>query len=228
MVCMPERIADVYAIIQQELFGHARISVHHGKTQVWNRGGVVPQDIGSSNWASTVCASSSEGSQRNNKFFERMPLVNDPQAGWLLLWMRASTRADFWLRMVSLELTLPFAVSHDRNVWQCLQTWMFGTTCFVAIDTGRSGLCQRRKDPSCCALGQLGPLFGHGPTATPDRDAAPCLAAVRQCREVLAEANFHPPGWRDLAVVVPERAEEVEPNQPKCASRSLETMFLNE
>ena len=66
-----------------------------------------------------------------------------------------------------------------------------------------------------------------------DRDAAPCLAAVRQCREVLAEANFHPPSWRDLAVVVPERAEEVEPNQPKFgwqqhASRSLETKFLNE
>ena len=42
--------------------------------------------------------------------------------------------------------------------------------------------------------------------------------------------------WRkleDLAVGVPERAEEAEPNQPKfgwqqCASRSLETKFLNE
>ena len=32
-------------IIQQELFAHARISVHHGKTQVWNRGRIVPQDI---------------------------------------------------------------------------------------------------------------------------------------------------------------------------------------
>ena len=66
-----------------------------------------------------------------------------------------------------------------------------------------------------------------------DRDPAPCLAAVRHCREVLAEANFHPPGWRDLAVVVPDRVEDVEPNQPKfgwqqCASRSLETKHLNE
>ena len=66
-----------------------------------------------------------------------------------------------------------------------------------------------------------------------DRDPAPCLAAVRHCKEVLAEANFHPPDWRDLAVVVPERAEEEEPNQPKfgwqqCASRSLKTKFLNE
>ena len=34
-VCMPERVADVHAVI----------SVHKGKTQVWNRGGVVPQDI---------------------------------------------------------------------------------------------------------------------------------------------------------------------------------------
>ena len=34
VVCTPERVADVHAIIQQELFAHARISVHHGKTQV--------------------------------------------------------------------------------------------------------------------------------------------------------------------------------------------------
>ena len=59
-----------------------------------------------------------------------------------------------------------------------------------------------------------------------DRDLAPCLAAARHCKEVLAEANFHPPGWRDLAMVVPDRVEEVEPNQPK--SRSLETKHLNE
>ena len=66
-----------------------------------------------------------------------------------------------------------------------------------------------------------------------DREPALCLVAVRHCREVLAEASFHPPSWRDLTVVVPERAEEEEPNQRKVgwkqsAARSLETKFLNE
>ena len=31
VVCSPERVTDIYAIIQQELFAHAKISVHHGK-----------------------------------------------------------------------------------------------------------------------------------------------------------------------------------------------------
>ena len=65
-----------------------------------------------------------------------------------------------------------------------------------------------------------------------DRDAAPCLASVRHCREVLAEANFHPPS-EGLGGGGGSRAEEVEPNQPKFgwqqhASQSLETKFLNE
>ena len=156
VVCSPERVTDIYAIIQQELFAHARISVHHGKTQVWNRGGVVPQDIDIITAAARVripnavvwrgaqeLPATRQGlkvlgapighpqyvqeflrrkSEEQQVLFQRIPLVNDPQASWLLLWMCASTRANFWLRMVSPELTLPFAELHDRNVWQCLQT----------------------------------------------------------------------------------------------------------
>ena len=42
VVSTPERVEDVHAIIKAELCAHARISVHHGKIQVLNRGGVVP------------------------------------------------------------------------------------------------------------------------------------------------------------------------------------------
>ena len=64
-----------------------------------------------------------------------------------------------------------------------------------------------------------------------ERESAPCLAAVGHCREVVAEASFHPPSWRELTVVVPDRAKEEEPNQrnvgcQQSASRSLETKFL--
>ena len=38
----PDRVAPVYALLQQELWRHARIRVHDGKTQVWNRAGLCP------------------------------------------------------------------------------------------------------------------------------------------------------------------------------------------
>ena len=41
VVCSPDRVADVYGSLQAELWRHARIQVHQGKTQLWNRGGVM-------------------------------------------------------------------------------------------------------------------------------------------------------------------------------------------
>ena len=45
VVCHPDRVRDVMNIISQELQAHAHISIHHGKTQVWNRGGVEPEGV---------------------------------------------------------------------------------------------------------------------------------------------------------------------------------------
>ena len=42
IVCSPERVSAIYAILQEELWRHARIRIHHGKTQVWNRSGNRP------------------------------------------------------------------------------------------------------------------------------------------------------------------------------------------
>ena len=42
MKLSPDRVAPVYALLQQELWRHARIRVHDGKTQVWNRAGLRP------------------------------------------------------------------------------------------------------------------------------------------------------------------------------------------
>ena len=42
VVCSPERVSDVYASLQHELWRHSRIEVHQGKTQLWNRDGVMP------------------------------------------------------------------------------------------------------------------------------------------------------------------------------------------
>ena len=45
IICQPDRVADVHAILEEELFNHAHIQLNLGKTQVWNRGGVVPAGV---------------------------------------------------------------------------------------------------------------------------------------------------------------------------------------
>ena len=42
VVCVPDRVATIYALLQNKLWQHARIRVNLGKTQLWNRGGVFP------------------------------------------------------------------------------------------------------------------------------------------------------------------------------------------
>ena len=53
--------------------------------------------------------------------FQRIPWVNDPQSAYLLLLMRGSTRANFWLRPLRPEDTESFVTRHDENVWTCLR-----------------------------------------------------------------------------------------------------------
>ena len=43
--CRPERLDDVHTAAEEELATEADIHVHHGKTQVWNRGGVEPSGM---------------------------------------------------------------------------------------------------------------------------------------------------------------------------------------
>ena len=38
MMCKPARVADVHGVVDDELLSHTHIQLHHGKTQVWNRG----------------------------------------------------------------------------------------------------------------------------------------------------------------------------------------------
>ena len=42
---MPGRVSEAHTIVEEELSTHAHIHLHHGKTKVWNRGGVEPEGI---------------------------------------------------------------------------------------------------------------------------------------------------------------------------------------
>ena len=43
VVCRPGRVGVVHTMLENALWGHARIQVHAGKTKVWNRAGVRPE-----------------------------------------------------------------------------------------------------------------------------------------------------------------------------------------
>ena len=61
-------------------------------------------------------------SAEQDLLFQRIPLLEDTQACWLLLVMCAATRANFWLRAVCPEHTESFATRHDDHVWRCMRS----------------------------------------------------------------------------------------------------------
>ena len=42
LICKPERVLEVFRLIENALWIHSRIRVHCGKTQLWNRSGTTP------------------------------------------------------------------------------------------------------------------------------------------------------------------------------------------
>ena len=42
IICYPERVSTIHAILQEELWRHSWIQIHHGKMQVWNLSGNRP------------------------------------------------------------------------------------------------------------------------------------------------------------------------------------------
>ena len=59
--------------------------------------------------------------EEQSLLFERIPLVEDLQAAWLLLTFCAATRANYWLRTVPREFTEDHAAMHDKSVTKCLE-----------------------------------------------------------------------------------------------------------
>ena len=150
----PRGVLEVHGVLQEELWARARIRIHHGKTQLWNRGGSQPAGVVEVTlaarsvepdavvWKSDLeLPLSQDGlrvlgvpighplyivdqlaskSEEQEFLFQRIPAVEDLQAAWLLLLFCGATRANFWLRMIQPDLSLPFAERHDDRVGDCL------------------------------------------------------------------------------------------------------------
>ena len=123
IVCLPDRVGDIHAVLQEELYCHARISVHLGKTKVWNSGGEEPEacamlQVAARNVDPTTTV------WRHKAFIlhklAEKTAAHSVQAAWLLLLFCAAAKANFLLRTVKPELTLDYAAHHDNRCWQCL------------------------------------------------------------------------------------------------------------
>ena len=45
IICQPDRVGEVHALLQKHLWNCTGISLHSGKTKVWNRSGVEPAGV---------------------------------------------------------------------------------------------------------------------------------------------------------------------------------------
>ena len=45
IVCQPDRVRFLFDLLAEALFRVAGIRLHDGKTRVWNRSGIVPQNV---------------------------------------------------------------------------------------------------------------------------------------------------------------------------------------
>ena len=126
----PGRVTEAHTVVEEELWTHAGIHLHHGKTKVWNRGGVEPEGIKEltrmarrvrpeQNWPEQglkvlgvkvghpeFVKEFLEGKRREQvTLFQRIPWIEDTQVAFALLLMCGSTRANYWLRTVQPDHT---------------------------------------------------------------------------------------------------------------------------
>ena len=148
--CQPARVAAIHRLMRVELWRHSKISVHHGKTKLWNKAGVLPsgveelQQLASSVdeeavvWRGNPLLQSSRqgikilGTPIGHEDFVRAQLTARRTDHDVLL-DRIPAIPDLqaaWLLLsycasvrANFELrTGEFRVSHDAAIWKCLTT----------------------------------------------------------------------------------------------------------
>ena len=146
-ITTPERVGDVYVALQEELYRHARIRIHVGKTQVEKAVGERPdacevleriaqaEDPSARVWKGSegvtvlgtlghvdyVEAQLTKKLAEHSVFLQRIPLLADVQSAWSLLLHCAGGRANYLLRVVRPELVETFAAGHNAGLWECLR-----------------------------------------------------------------------------------------------------------
>ena len=144
VICYPERVTEIFDIVQDALRRHADIKVNLRKTKVWNPAGEKPDGVdhlgrlawvgeGSPTARGVVVLGTPVGSDEfvqewirrkvldHKTLLDRIPAMQDLQCSWIVLLLCASTRANYILRNLPPDLADTFAQEHDNNVWDCLR-----------------------------------------------------------------------------------------------------------
>ena len=129
--CRPEQLDDVHTKVGEELATHAHIHVHHGRTQVWNRGGVEPSGM-------EEIARAARVAKPDAVVWRGGPLLPTSRQGVKVLGIPIAhteyvreflvrktrqdevTRSAFPTHSVC-ERHPDNAIRHDTNVWTCFQ-----------------------------------------------------------------------------------------------------------
>ena len=115
IICQPDRVGDVHVLLQQHLWDHTRVSLHLGKTKVWNKSGEVATP-GAIVWrGDTSFLTSEQGFKvlgvplghpdfverflqkkidEHKVLLERIPAIPDVQAAWINLSYCAPNRTS--------------------------------------------------------------------------------------------------------------------------------------
>ena len=145
VICHPDRVVDIFGILQTELRRHAGIEINRGKTKVWDRKGIRPNDIetmGEYVWRGDQNLPTRDQGvkilgcpighpdyvlhflenilEKQRVLLNQIPKLEDVQKSWLLLHYCANSRANYYTRVVDPEHSGVYALGHD----QCLNEWL--------------------------------------------------------------------------------------------------------
>ena len=167
-------------------------------------------------------------------FLDRIPLLQDVQASWLLLVHCAAARANYMTRVVEPGATQEFCDRNDGALWQCLSRIMqipatqpddVRETASMPMVLGGLGLRSARRTSQaaywaswadCLPMVQqrhpwIAALFVANLSGQPH---TPFLRAASEATFHLARAGFEAPTWHALARGArpgPREPEEIEP-----------------
>ena len=185
-------------------------------------------------------------SREQETLFTRIPTVQDTQVCWLLLLMCASTRANFWLRMIRPDQTLQYAERNDAAVWGCLCAILGSpgvpadaqVTASFPLSMGGLGLASAVRSSVAAHWSSWAdcikmvrdrhPIVADVIMRGIDHHPALCFDAVRTCEHALVDVGLEIPSWREMSESPPARKAHPQPNGPKFGWQHRANMSLEE
>ena len=133
-LCQLDRVNFIHDALRRALLRVAGIHLHQGKTRVWNKGGVQPEqaeDLGQDAWQpqGIVVLGTPTGTEEftraklqnrineERRLWETIPNLPVLQCGWQNLLLSASPRANHTLRTVPPSISSEYGRRHDEGIW---------------------------------------------------------------------------------------------------------------